>query len=252
MRSKRVASIIVTIAVAGMAGCAETPTVEEVAALKQNQETMQKDLDELKKWVADRTPPKPKPFEPSPLSIRGAPYLGKADAPITLVEFTDYQCPYCKRHATGTLPQIVKDYVETGKVRYVLRDFPLKQIHPNAAKLSEAVLCAGEQGKAWEMHDHIFNANKAPDPGKMSKDVKALGLDAKAFDACMRADKYAAQVDASIAEGGKLGITGTPGFFLGKTDANDPEKITAIEKIVGAQPFAKFKEAIDKLLNEKK
>jgi protein-disulfide isomerase len=252
MRSKWLTNTILTIAVTGVAGCAETPTVEEVAALKQNQETMQKDLDELKKWVAERTPKKPKPFEPGPLSISGAPYLGKADAPLTLVEFTDYQCPYCKRHATGTLPQIVKEYVDTGKVRYVLRDFPLKQIHPNAAKLSEAVLCAGEQGKAWEMHDHIFKANKAPDPGRMSKDVKALGLDAKAFDTCMKADKYAAQVDASIAEGGKLGITGTPGFFLGKTDANDPEKITAVEKIVGAQPFAKFKAAIDNLLNGKK
>lgn len=242
---------IVTLIFAGIYGCAETPTVEEVASLKQNQENMQKDLDEIKKWVVEHTPPKPKPFQPSPVSTSGALVQGKADAPVTLVEFTDYQCPFCKRHATTTLPQIVKDYVNSGKVKYVLRDFPLKQIHPNAAKLSQAVLCAGDQGKGWEMHNRIFSAEKAPDPKKLSKDVKAVGLDAKAFNACLKSDKYAGKVDASLKEGVELGIRGTPGFFLGKTDMNDLGKITATEMIVGAQPFAKFKQAIDKILNEK-
>jgi protein-disulfide isomerase len=252
MKNKLVTHGVAMLLVAVISGCAETPTVEEFAALKQNQETMQKDLDEVKKFIADHTPPKPKPFEPSPLSIGGAPFKGKADAPVTLVEFTDYQCPFCKRHATGTLPQIVKEYVDTGKVRYVLRDFPLKQIHANASKLSEAVLCAGEQNKAWEMHDHIFSAAKSPDPNKLSKDIKALKLDSKAFNACLKSNKYASQIDASIGEGSKLGIRGTPAFFLGKTDMNNPGKIMATKKIVGAQPLAAFKAEIDKLLNEPK
>ncbi|MGR9037620.1 MAG: DsbA family protein [Gammaproteobacteria bacterium] len=252
MISKWLSSSITASIIVSISGCAQSPTVEEFTALKQNQESMQKDLDEIKKQIAQRTPPKPKPFEPSPLSISGALTQGKADAPVTLVEFTDYQCPFCKRHATGTMPQILKSYVDTGKVRYVLRDFPLKQIHSNAFKLAQATLCAGDQGKGWEMHDHIFSAKKALDPNKLSKDAKAIGLDAKAFDACMKAEKYAGQVDASLEEGAKLGIRGTPGFFLGKTDVKDPGKIMATEKIVGAQPFAKFKEAIDKMLSEKK
>ena len=243
---------VVFLAIVGIAGCNNTPTMEDFTALKENQEKMQKEVEELKKWVEARTPKPPKPFEPSPLSINGAPFIGKPDAPVTMVEFTDYQCPYCKRHATATLPQIVKDYVDTGKVKYVLRDFPLKQIHSNAARLSEAVLCAGDQNKAWEMHDRIFSEAKSPDPNKLSKEIKALKLNAKEFDGCMKSAKYAQMVDDSLKEGSKLGISGTPGFFLGKTDLKDPGKIMATEKIVGAVPFAKFKESIDKLLNPSK
>jgi protein-disulfide isomerase len=252
MISKCVRYSIATLVIAGISGCAQTPTVEEVAALKQNQENMQKDLNEVKKWVAEHTPHKPKPFMPSLINISGAPFQGKSDAPLTLIEFTDYQCLFCRRHTTITLPQIVKEYVDTGKIKYVLRDFPLKQIHPNAAKLSESVLCAGDQGKAWAMHDHIFNEKKSPDPNNLSKNFKAFGFDAKAFESCMKSEKYAEVVNTSIDEAGKLGISGTPGFFLGKTDVSDSGKIMATEKIVGAQPFEKFKQAIDKLLNEKK
>jgi protein-disulfide isomerase len=237
--------------VAAISGCAQTPTVEEMAELKQNQEKMQKDLDEVKKFIAEHAPPKQKPFTPSAVNISGYSFKGNADAPVTLVEFTDYQCPFCKRHATGTLPQIVKEYVETGKLKYVLRDFPLNQIHPNAAKLAQATLCADDQDKAWGMHDRIFSAVKSPDPNKLSKDIKMLGLDAKEFTTCMTSEKYAAKIEASIAEGGNLGIRGTPAFFLGKTDMNDPGKVMATEKIVGAQPFAKFKKAIDRLLKMK-
>jgi protein-disulfide isomerase len=251
MISKWVKRNLVPLVIAGISGCAQTPAIEqEVAALKQNQESMRQELEDIKKWMADHTPRKPQSFKPSPLNISGAPVLGKPEAPVTLVEFTDYQCPYCKRHAIGTLPQIVKAYVETGKLKYVLRDFPLNRIHPDAAKLAEAVLCAGDQGKSWEMHDHIFKAKKSPNPGELPKQAGALGLDAKAFEACMQTNKYAGQVEESLAEGGKLGMRGTPGFFLGKTDSNDPGKITATEMISGAQAFPTFEKAINKLLAE--
>jgi protein-disulfide isomerase len=253
MKNKLFKYCIATVIIAGISGCAQSPTLgEEVAALKQDQAKMQKDLEEIKTLIAKKTPAQPKPFQPSALNINGAPFHGKADAPVTLVEFTDYQCPFCKRHATSTVPQILKEYVETGKLKYVLRDFPLKQIHSHAFKLAQATLCANEQGKAWEMHDRIFGAEKTPDPSELSKDVKAVGIDAKAFKACLDSDKYAGMIDASIAEGSSLGIRGTPGFFLGKTDLNDHGKIQATEMLVGAQPFAAFKQAIDKILNEEK
>ncbi len=102
------------------------------------------------------------------------------------------------------------------------------------------------------MHERIFSAEKTPDPDKLSKDVKAVGLDAKAFDACLKSAKYAGMIDASIKEGGSLGVNGTPAFFLGKTDVKDPGKIQATEMLVGSQPFAAFKQAIDKILNETK
>ena len=140
-------------------------------------------------------------------------------------------------------------WTDTGKLKYVLRDFPLKQIHAHASKLSEAVLCAGDQGKGWEMHNRIFSAEKTPDPNKLSKDAKAIGLDAKAFDACLKAAKYAGKIDDSIKEGSSLGVNGTPAFFLGKTDLNNPGKIQATEMLVGAQPFEAFKQVIDKVLN---
>ena len=193
----------------------------EMEALKQGQKAIQKDLKELKTLLKALTTrnvkPTQKPFKPSDVSIDGSPVMGQADAPITIVEFTDYQCPFCRRHATGPFAQIVKDYVDSGKVRYVVRQFPLKAIHPKAVKASEASLCAGDQGQYWEMHHRIFNKTKSFGQEEWVRHAEEMGLAMGAFKDCLESGKNASRVEQDLKEGKALGIRGTPGFFIGRT-----------------------------------
>ena len=144
------------------AGCATNSQVID------GQEQIKKELAEIKKLIKQRPiAPKrqqAKAFKPSDINIGNSPFLGKPNAPVTIVEFTDYQCPFCKRFAKNTQTQIIENYVDKGKVKYVLREFPLKNIHPNADKLAQAALCAGDQGKYWEMHDRFLKGSKKPNP----------------------------------------------------------------------------------------
>jgi protein-disulfide isomerase len=224
----------------------------DIEALKKGQAQMQKDLAEIKKLIkaipAGRRGQARPPFKPQDLTVEGAPFLGSADAPVTIVEFTDYQCPFCKRHTKNTMGQLVKEYVDAGKVKYILREFPLVSIHPQAHKLSQAALCAGDQGKYWEMHDRFF-AGKKPTPKTIDADVEALGLDGATFKECYDSGKHKKTVDKDIADGSKLGVRGTPSFFFGKTSGSN--KIHATAMLRGAQGFPQFKKEIEKLLNAK-
>lgn len=240
-------SVATLLAVAALlASCADETLKKDVEMLKQDVANLQKRLDAAQ-------PPKRevRPFEATDVSVAGSPFLGQAKAPVTVVEFTDYRCPFCRRHANETLPQIVRDYVENGKVKYVVREMPLKLLHSDAEQLALAAQCAGEQGKYWEMHDRFFRGTGKPDPQRLQIDVKAAKLNAKAFRACMNSDTAAARVAQDVAEGTKLGINGTPSFFLGKTASDDIGKIRATQMLIGAQPYPAFKQAIDKLLEEK-
>jgi protein-disulfide isomerase len=220
---------------------------KEVESLKQEQKTMQKDLDDLKAILRKAMPGK-MPFKPVDASIEGSPVMGNADAPVTMIEFTDFQCPFCRRYSNGTFPQIIKDYVETGKVRYVVRQFPLKPIHPKAVKASEASLCAGDQGKYWEMHDRIFKMTKSFEMEEWVRLAEGLGLEMNSFNDCLQSGKKTSEVDRDIKEGTDLGMSGTPGFFLGQTDPENPTKFKAVEMIRGAHPYSQFKKTIEKLL----
>ena len=214
------------------------------------QDEIKKELAEIKKLINERVPKRKqaKAFEPSDINIANSPFLGKADASVTVIEFTDYQCPFCKRFSKNTLPQIIKEYIDTGKIKYVLREFPLKRIHPSADKLAQAALCAGDQGKYWEMHDSFFKGTKKPNPNDLSKEITALKLNAKTFNSCLDSDKYAKKITTDITDGTKLGVRGTPSFFIGKPKKGDSSTIYATKMIRGAQGFPAFKTAIDELL----
>ena len=223
----------------------------EIEALKESQKSMQKDLITIKAMLKALTTGKGRaqqPFKPTDVAIDGSPVLGNANAPVTIVEFTDYQCPYCRRHANGTFVQIKKDYVKTGKVRYVVRQFPLRAIHPKAMKASEASLCSGDQSKYWEMHRLIFHGTKDFNQKEWVRHAETIGLDMTSFNDCLESGKNASRVERDLKEGAALGIQGTPGFFIGRTDPDNPEKIKAVEFLRGAYPFSQFKQAIDKLL----
>lgn len=146
------------------------------------------------------------------------------------------------------MPQIEKDYIETGKMKHVFLDFPL-DMHKNAFKASEAGLCAGDQGKFWEMQDKLFANQQALKQEDLIKNAEALGLDTAKFKQCLDSGKHAEEIKKRIAEGQKAGITGTPAFLLGFIGSDG--KVKAVKKISGAQPYAAFKEAIEGLLSSK-
>lgn len=183
----------------------------------------------------------PTPRGPVEVSTDGAYSIGDPDAPVTIVEFTDFQCPFCSRHFLQTFPQIVAEYVDTGKVRYVFMDFPLSSIHPQAQLASEAARCAGDQAAYVEMHDLLFarqDAWKGRDDAAtiFSGFAGELGLDTAAFDACLATRQHEDAVLADLEYGTSLGIDGTPAFFVNG------------HFISGAQSFEVFQQAIESLL----
>ena len=181
------------------------------------------------------------------MSIAGSPSLGKPDAPITLIEFSDYQCPFCNRFFQTTLPTIKAEYVDTGKLRYVFRDFPLDRIHPHARKAAEAAHCAGEQGQYWAMHDLLFQSSPALQVEQLKEYAGRLDLDRTVFDACLEQSKYAAKVEKDYQDGATAGVRGTPGFFIGTTQPDDTIQGVLIS---GARPLAVFRQAIERLLQK--
>lgn len=181
------------------------------------------------------------------VEIAEAPRRGRATAPLMLIEFSDYQCPFCARHVRETWPQIEREYVRTGKVQYVFKDFPLERIHPQAFRAAEAAHCAGEQGKFWEMHDRLFADQAALSAGDFRRLAEELRMDLSRFQACMESGRYAARIRRDLAEGNRLGITGTPTFLLGFTPSSGAA-VRAVKIIRGAKSFSEFQQAIEELL----
>ena len=170
-------------------------------------------LQRLAQPAAPAAPTSP-PRAAAQVSGTDNPALGKNNAEVTLVEFSDYQCPFCRRFFENTLPTLKKDYIETGKVRYVFRDFPLDSIHPQARKASEAAHCAGEQGKYWEMHDTLFQNQQALQVDHFKTYAERLKLDVTAFRECVDKGKYASKVQKNYADGTSAGVQGTPAFYI--------------------------------------
>jgi protein-disulfide isomerase len=145
------------------------------------------------------------------------------------------------------VPQIQRDYIDTGKIRYAARDFPLESIHPQAFKAAEAAHCAGEQKQFWEMHTRLFANQRALGPGDLPAHAQALGLNVPAFESCLASGRHAPRIRRDHAEGQKAGVTGTPSFFLGVIQP-DGSTVKVARVLKGAQSYAAFKEAIDTLL----
>ncbi len=176
----------------------------------------------------------------------GAPFMGSKESRVTLVEFSDYQCFFCRRHDRQVAPKIIKEYVETGKVKYVFRDFPLDS-HPRASLAAVAAHCAGDQNHYWKMNDLLFRYQKALSHNALIKFAKSLGLNNATFQKCVESGKYAKKVLNSRNDGDKAGVDSTPYFFLGLTNRKNSEIIVKII-LKGAQPYWVFQNAIESLL----
>ncbi len=217
----------------------------EIAVLNTQVETMQQEIKELKSKPAQPG----RPAAPTPSVVQGVridddPIKGDKNAPITIIEFSDYECPFCKRSNDQVISKIDEEYIKTGKVRLVFRDFPLG-FHKKAIPAAVAANCAGEQGKYWEVHDFLFQ-----DKGNLSKEAvlnasDSLGLDKAKLQACMDDKSKEEEITKDMQEGQKYGVRGTPSYFIGKTTDNGEIEGTFIR---GAQPYNVFQEEIDKQL----
>lgn len=221
-----------------------------IASLQEEIRSLRSELEALKKQIAPPQPSQPDTVKTPPpsqieVSIEGNPYSGSADAPVVIVEFTDYQCPFCRRHFLETLPIIRSEYVEKGKVKYVVKDFPL-DFHPQAKPAALAARCAGAQGKFWEMHDALFSRQALLGPPLFEQLAQELQLNQKEFQDCLTSGTFEKAVSSDIVSAQQAGIRGTPSFIIGKPTSAG--KVAGV-LIVGALPFTKFQEVVEFLLS---
>jgi protein-disulfide isomerase len=205
--------------------------IEMQLGRRKQQEAVGRYIDGLKKAVGVKiTLPIPRVEVPAV-----GPAKGPANAPVTIVEFSDFECPFCSR-GKETVEKVLSAY--PGKIRLVFRDYPLP-FHSKAKKAAEAALCADEQGKFWEMHDRLFSDQSKLGVDDLKASAKALSLDTAKFDSCLDSGKLASKVDENMSAGEKAGVNGTPAFFING------------RLLSGAQPLEKFKEVIDEELAKK-
>jgi protein-disulfide isomerase len=243
--SAGVLGLVVCASSIGLAQTADEQMKKDIEALKEGQQAIQKDLAEIKRLLQSR-PAAGDALPRDPIAIATEPFKGNGTARVAVIEFSDYQCPFCSRYTKDVLPQIRTDYVDTGKIKYVFRDLPLS-FHKQAFKAAEAAHCAGAQGKFWEMHDTLFQNQSALAPEQLAAHAKTIGVDDAQFQQCLDSGKFAADINKDIADAGAAGITGTPTFLVGVIQPGDG-RVKVVKKLVGAKPYADFKAAIDAAL----
>ncbi len=196
----------------------------------------------LQPTQAPSQPSAPQIFQ---VSVDDDPFKGDPDAPVTVVEFSDFQCPFCSRFFTQTLPALEENYIDTGKIKLVYKDLPLDNLHPNARPVHIAAECADEQGKFWEYHDVLFEnqaqwnrLNSADLGSQLNEYATSMGLNSASFDTCLSSQSMADEVNADLLASRQYTATGTPTFFIGNEE-------NGFIKLVGAQPFSAFQAAID-------
>ncbi len=226
------------------------PLVAPLAAQEQGITRQQADqiLDELRQirqLLEKQAAAKQGPAEPTraTLNLEGTQMLGSKDAPVTMVEFTDYQCPFCRQFHLTVFNDLKKNFIDTGKVRFYSRDLPLDALHPNATRAAQAARCAADQGQFWALRN-LMGSN----PDKLDLDHLAgfatdLKMDTLAFRNCVESGKYKSAVEADVAEATKIGAQATPTFVIGKSTAQGVDG----ELVVGALPYAQFEQKINKL-----
>ena len=224
-------------------------TISQINSLKRGFKDQEKKVaklsEELKKSPSQRRRDQQQAPREVVVSFDDDPIKGDPKAPVTIVEFSDYQCPYCRRFHTEVLPKIEEAYLSEGKVRYIFRDFPLS-FHKKAIPAAIAANCAGEQGKYWEMNDFLFSNPTKLDLASITESTGEIGLDRAKFEVCVKDDSKRAEVDKDFQDGRKYGVRGTPSLFIGKT--GDGKEMTAVY-LRGLRQFEALKPEIDKHLN---
>ena len=243
--------LIITIIIAiGIASFFGGTYISNLDSNQISQEELDNAIAKLELKILQNKLPPNQPITELKISADNDPIIGNSNAPITIIEFSDFQCPFCAKFHIQTLPKIMDEYIKEGKVKLVFRDFPIQSIHSNALLASVAAECANEQGKFKEMHDKLFeNQNEWS-----SKDTDNLiilfnqyslemGIEKEKFDSCLKNGKYIKEIQKDLDDGRTYGVSGTPGFFIGNDEMGFME-------LKGAHPFENFKNVIDTQLKK--
>ena len=232
-------------------------TQQEIRDLREQIETMQatqrqilEELKELRKLLESRSAEAaainnlPQVIS---INVHGEPFKGSTDAQLAIVEYSDFECPYCGKYARETYPRIVSEYIKTGKIRYYFRDLPLP-IHPNAMLAAQSARCAGDQGKFWEMHDSLFANQTALGSKDLTDRTHTIGIDQAKFQECITSEKYALAIRRSASGAEQMGINGTPAFGLGVVASNG-DVINVSQFVLGFQSYDDLKQVLDDMLS---
>ncbi|MGJ5818073.1 DsbA family protein [Paludibaculum fermentans] len=250
MKSTRIAMLL--LCSAHMVWSAEQPKpAKKVAEAKaegitrEQADAILSELKTIRQLLEKQAAANPAPPGPRATKLKLSPgdkVLGRMDAPVTMVEFTDYQCGFCRAFHFNTFPQLKRDFIDTGKVRFISRDLPL-DFHANALRAAQAARCAGDQNKFWEMREvMIANASKLGEDD-LNGYAGQLGINVPAFQACLSSRKYESDVRSETAQATLLNIDGTPSFLIGKSTLDGVEG----EIMVGALPVAAFEKRLREL-----
>jgi protein-disulfide isomerase len=246
MKFPRLLAAVPAALLLGSAVSAQSPQAPAAAPLSQQQinEEMLKELKAIRQLLERLTTPQqaPQPTSARLTNLKGF-VMGRPDAPLTMVEFTDLQCPFCRQYATTTFDEIKKNWIDTGRLRYISRDFPL-DFHPQALSAARAARCAGEQGHFWEMRMGLMRNANLLSPEYIATTAAEMKLDTKAFAACTASTRFDAEIRADMVEGATIGIAGTPTFVIGRTSPSSLEG----PMIVGAMPYVQFDAKLRDLL----
>ena len=235
MKTTITAAALAALVLVAAPACGQT---SEIEALRRELAAVKEDLANLRATLG-----RPRPL----VELTGAPQKGNPDAQVALVEFSDYECPFCIRHFRETMPLIEKNYISTGKILYVFRDYPIDQLHPQAVKAHEAARCGAEQDKYWPMHTTLFGAPAQHSVEGLEATAQKAGLDLSKFRECIASGRTTPAIRATAEAATAFGANGTPAFFIGVIDkANNTVKIT--RALSGAMPFTQFAQAIEAVI----
>lgn len=227
-----------------------------MVSIEREQRDILKQLQEIKALLQSRpAAPAAQAARPGPaalpanltLSLDGAAIRGKPDARLAIVEFSDFECPFCGRYSRETFERVSREYMDSGKVRYAFRNYPLVNLHPHAMKASQAAMCAAEQGKFWEMHKRLFANQQKLGDADLRETAAALGINLPVYDRCVASDAVSVRIRKDQDEGARAGVTGTPFFFVGTLQSDGTLKV--VRRLSGAQPYDSFKSVLDSMLS---
>ena len=210
-----------------------------------SEEDLEEAMAKLELRILQNQLPTEQPKPPVKISADDDPIIGDPNAPITIIEFSDFECPFCARFHVQTLPSLLDEYIDQGKVKIVFRDFPIQSIHPNAVPAAVAANCANDQGNFRGMHDIIFenqnewsNLETTDALMTFSQYAAEIQINQEMFDSCLTSGKHIQEIQKDLEDGREYGVSGTPGFFVGN------DQVGFVE-LKGAQPFESFKKVID-------
>jgi protein-disulfide isomerase len=223
---------------------------QQIDELKLQQQQILRELEDLKALVQGAPkradyPTRPVPATNITLGVHGELFRGSSNAPLAIIEYSDFECSFCARFATEIYPRIDADYIQTGKVKYFFRDLPAPE-HTNSFFKARVARCAGDQGLFWEMHDWLFIQGPKSTAQDIEAEGKALGLDIPEFNGCLSNDRFTSNIQRSITGARRMGLQGTPAFLIGILDT-EATTVHVAQVLLGADSYEPFRQALDKL-----